>query len=52
VTGEGLVGLERERVAAWLDGYSRAWESYDADAIGELFGKDATYRFHPWDANA
>jgi ketosteroid isomerase-like protein len=49
VTGEGLMGLERERVAAWLDEYSRAWQSYDADAIGELFSEDATYRYHPWD---
>ena len=43
------MGLERERVAAWLDEYSRAWQSYDADAIGELFSEDATYRYHPWD---
>ena len=49
MTGKGLVGLERERVAAWLDGYSRAWESYDPNAIGELFSHDATYRFHPWE---
>jgi hypothetical protein len=43
------VGLDRERVAAWLDGYVRAWESYDAGAIGELFTPDAGYRYHPWD---
>ena len=45
----GLIGLERERVAAWLDEYSGAWQSYDGDAIGELFSEDATYRYHPWD---
>jgi hypothetical protein len=43
------MGLERERVATWLDRYSHAWESYDADAVGELFSEDATYRYHPWD---
>jgi ketosteroid isomerase-like protein len=43
------VDLDRERVAAWLDGYSRAWESYDAAAIGALFSADASYRWHPWD---
>ncbi len=33
----------------WLDAYSRAWESYDPAAIGDLFTEDAEYRWHPWD---
>ena len=32
----------------WLDAYSRAWESYDPKAIGDLFSDDAEYRFYPW----
>jgi ketosteroid isomerase-like protein len=41
--------MTRERVQAWLDAYVEAWRSYDAEAIGELFAADATYRYHPYD---
>jgi hypothetical protein len=41
--------ITRETVTAWLDAYVRAWESYDAAAIGALFTADATYAYHPWD---
>ena len=41
--------MDRNRVAAWLDAYVRAWESYDPEAIGALFSEDATYAYHPWD---
>ena len=41
--------VEREQVARWLDEYVRAWETYDASAIGQLFAEDASYRYHPWD---
>jgi ketosteroid isomerase-like protein len=34
---------------SWLDRYVDAWRSYDASAIGALFGEDAVYRYHPWD---
>ena len=34
----------------WLDAYVEAWRTYDPAAIGELFGEDAEYRYHPWDA--
>jgi ketosteroid isomerase-like protein len=43
------VPVDREAVAAWLAAYVDAWRSYDAAAIGELFSRDATYRYHPWD---
>src|SRR6187401_2030415 len=33
----------------WLDAYVEAWRTYDPAAIGELFGEDAEYRYHPWD---
>jgi hypothetical protein len=35
---------------AWLDDYVEAWRSYDHAAIGELFSADATYAYHPYDA--
>jgi hypothetical protein len=39
---------ERRRVAetleAWVEGYRLAWENRDANAVGELFTTDATYR--------
>ncbi|HEX8132750.1 MAG TPA: nuclear transport factor 2 family protein, partial [Actinomycetes bacterium] len=41
--------VDRDSVAAWLAAYVDAWRSYDAAAIGELFSRDATYRYHPWD---
>lgn len=41
--------MDRQDVQAWLDGYVRAWESYDPDAIGALFADDAEYRYHPAD---
>lgn len=31
-------------VQEWVDGYGRAWIEKDADAVAELFTKDATYR--------
>jgi hypothetical protein len=37
--------VQREAVAAWLDAYVAAWRSYDPDAIGALFSKDATYAY-------
>ena len=41
--------MTREDVAAWLDRYVAAWQSYDRDAIGDLFSDDAQYRYHPYD---
>lgn len=31
-------------IAAWIDGYRRAWEERDPDAAAALFTDDATYR--------
>ena len=33
----------------WLDDYVAAWQTYDKEAIGNLFTDDAEYRYHPWD---
>jgi SnoaL-like protein len=41
--------VTRDDVQRWLDGYVAAWRTYDPVAIGELFGADATYRYHPYD---
>src|SRR5216684_708979 len=43
------VALTRETVAAWLRAYVRAWETYDPDAVADLFTEDATYAYHPFD---
>jgi hypothetical protein len=42
--------MTHDEVQNWLDRYVDAWRSYDADAIGELFADDATYAYHPYDA--
>ena len=42
--------MTREKVQAWLDRYVEAWRSYDADAIGVLFSEDASFAYHPYDA--
>ena len=41
--------MTHDDVQAWLDRYSAAWESYDPEAIGDLFSRDASYSYHPWD---
>ena len=38
-----------ETVASWIAAYLDAWRSYDADAIADLFSKDATYAYNPWE---
>jgi len=43
------VPLTKERVTGWLAAYLRAWETYDPDAIGDLFAEDATYEYHPYE---
>jgi len=43
------MAIDRNHVQGWLDGYVRAWETYEHDAIGALFSEDAEYRWHPWD---
>jgi hypothetical protein len=41
--------VKHDDVQTWLDAYVEAWRSYDPDAIGALFAKDATYAYHPYD---
>ena len=41
--------MDTEAVAAWLDGYSHAWATYDPAEIGALFSEDAVYFDNPFD---
>jgi ketosteroid isomerase-like protein len=43
--------VDEATVARWLTDYVAAWESYDSEAIGQLFSRDAVYRWHPWDGS-
>lgn len=36
-------------MVGWLDAYVQAWETYSPEAIGALFGEDATNSYHPYD---
>jgi uncharacterized protein (TIGR02246 family) len=45
-----LEPMDRERVAAWIAGYERAWRSPGTDALAEIFTEDATYLQGPFDA--
>ena len=40
--------MDTEAVAAWLDGYSQAWGTYDPEQIGALFSIDAVYFYDPF----
>jgi hypothetical protein len=44
-----MVGMDKAAVTKWLKAYVRAWETYQPDAIGDLFSEDATYVYHPFD---
>jgi ketosteroid isomerase-like protein len=41
--------MDHAAAQAWLDRYVAAWESYDPDAIADLFSEDVVYRYHPYD---
>jgi hypothetical protein len=41
--------MTHDDVQSWLDRYIGAWRSYDPGEIGDLFGEDAEYRYHPYD---
>jgi ketosteroid isomerase-like protein len=43
----GMTDLDALR--HWLDNYTKAWRSNDADTIGALFTEDAVYRWNPWE---
>ena len=40
--------MDRQALDRWLDGYVRAWETNDPDAIGELFTDDGRYYTAPF----
>ena len=40
--------MDTQAVAAWLDGYSQAWGTYDPEQIGALFSTDAEYFDDPF----
>jgi len=40
--------VDERAVAAWLDGYSQAWGTYDPSHIGALFSEDAEYHYDPF----
>lgn len=42
--------MDKDSVTQWLERYVDAWHTYDPQAIGNLFTEDATYAYHPWDA--
>jgi hypothetical protein len=42
--------VNRALATEWLERYIRAWESYDREAIGDLFAEGIEYRYHPADA--
>ena len=41
--------MNRDDASRWLDRYVAAWQSYDRDAIADLFAEDATQRFKPYE---
>jgi SnoaL-like domain len=41
--------MTHEQVAQWLAAYSKAWESYNPQAIGDLFSADVAYYYNPYD---
>lgn len=40
---------DRASVAAWLEAYSHAWQTYDPAEIGALFSEDAAYYNGPYE---
>jgi uncharacterized protein (TIGR02246 family) len=40
--------MDTEKVAAWIEGYIRAWNSNDPQEIGNLFSPDAAYYTSPF----
>jgi ketosteroid isomerase-like protein len=42
--------IDHDSVNAWLARYVAAWESYEREAIGDLFSEDASYAYSPFDA--
>jgi SnoaL-like domain len=40
--------MTHDDVQHWLERYVSAWDTYEPDEIGALFGDDAEYRYQPW----
>jgi uncharacterized protein (TIGR02246 family) len=40
--------VDRRAVAAWVEGYERAWRSPGTDQLAELFSPDVAYVPSPW----
>ena len=40
--------MTQDDLQAWLNAYQRAWETRDAQAVGEIFSEDATYHENPF----
>lgn len=43
------MSLNRERAAAFVDGYGQTWGTWDLDGFVELFSNDVVYVEHPTD---
>ena len=43
--------MDHASVQTWLDRYVEAWKTYDRQTIADLFGAEATYRYHPFDSD-
>jgi len=41
--------VDEDDVQAWLDGYVRAWMSYDPEEVGALWSDDAVHSYGPFD---
>ncbi|HEX7173122.1 MAG TPA: nuclear transport factor 2 family protein [Candidatus Limnocylindria bacterium] len=44
--------MTRDDVQAWLDRYLAAWRANEPEQIESLFTEGATYRYHPYGADA
>ncbi|MBA2391508.1 MAG: nuclear transport factor 2 family protein [Ktedonobacteraceae bacterium] len=40
--------VTKTAVSEWLDGYVKAWKTYDKEAIGALFSEDVVYYDAPY----
>jgi len=40
--------VDRQAVAAWVEGYERAWRTPGTETLAELFAADVTYLPSPW----
>ena len=49
MTHDVATRITHDTVQAWLDAYSRAWETYDEAQVAALFSENAEYRWHPAD---